>query len=334
MVLTRVEKPSWQVYADAGRLRLALRIVRASCPAFRACMCAASFSSGSWWVALGHSINRMKSKVPALGHLPDFDADNRALWLNIVAFDKPAWKKWIKEYVANDVRDRQLQQPDVDLDVPEAQVQELVDITEYHCELCDRTCKTYRGLLSHRRQSHSIESRLATRVGTNECAECHGQYATRRDHLVHLNKNLRCALYTMVHCPELTEEELRIARTVKNILRTAPPKRGPKKYMAEGCIRYYGWWQATHTFGNLAKATSRATSARRCCTSTTDCICLQGWTSHNMIVSLWNALRLALGATVTCADMAPTVSRLQTCSAAQGKRQADNTAHEFKSNEV
>eukprot|EP00971_Amphidinium_carterae_P039159 769629-Amphidinium_carterae.1 len=52
---------------------------------------------------------------------------------------------------------------------------------------------------------------------------------------MHLNHNLRCALYTMMNCDQLSDVELRAARAVKAVLRTAPPKRGPKQ-VVEGSM--------------------------------------------------------------------------------------------------
>eukprot|EP00971_Amphidinium_carterae_P314920 6260305-Amphidinium_carterae.1 len=48
---------------------------------------------------------------------------------------------------------------------------------------------------------------------------------------MHLNHNLRCSLFTMLYCKELSDAELQAARAVKTVLRTAPPKRGPKLHV-------------------------------------------------------------------------------------------------------
>eukprot|EP00971_Amphidinium_carterae_P287770 5712941-Amphidinium_carterae.3 len=123
------------------------------------------------------------------------------------------------------------------------EAQELPDLTEatfqvldlqplseeiFTCFICDRTFGTYRGMLSHRRQKHGTDSALSSRVQGNCCVACSGEFSSRKALLEHYGVNLRCSLYIMTQCPQLTEEELVIARQIKSVARMAPPTRGRK----------------------------------------------------------------------------------------------------------
>eukprot|EP00971_Amphidinium_carterae_P017468 344447-Amphidinium_carterae.1 len=232
-ILSRVEKPTWLAWSDAARLRLLLRVARSGCPVFRACMASAEWTTGSWWVAIGNSVNRMQAVVGALQWLPPFTEASRPEWMQYVALNKVQWKKWIKQYLDSDTKRMQEIYRTQSQFVDEVPPPPPVEVTEiYSCSHCERKCSTYRGLLSHRRQAHKVESALATRVATNVCFACHGQFDNRVSHLAHLSNNLQCALATMIHCPRLSEAELKAARQVKQVLRTAPPRRGPKRRIA------------------------------------------------------------------------------------------------------
>eukprot|EP00971_Amphidinium_carterae_P322818 6416382-Amphidinium_carterae.1 len=130
-----------------------------------------------------------------------------------------------------DVRSRNERMSTQDICNQIPQVQNLAQ-EMYSCDQCLRQCSTYRGLFSHRRQAHhaahGTESALAPRVGTNVSFAWQGDYPSRTAHLAHLTTNLRCALGTMIPCPRLSESELKAAKAVKTIIRTAPLRRGPK----------------------------------------------------------------------------------------------------------
>eukprot|EP00971_Amphidinium_carterae_P194331 3856022-Amphidinium_carterae.1 len=236
-ILNEVNKPSWRVHLDALVLRLAVRVMKATCPMtpiFTAAMASVDFTVGSWWSVLAGATNRMRSSLRNEMELPSFDACSRTVWLQVVALDPAQWKRWIKGYIEVDKQERRRKLQEGIYVIPEQQAIDLVENSEYKCSTCEKVFGTYRGLLSHRRQSHKVESALATRVGSHACAACKGEYGSRKDHLMHLNNNLRCALYTMVHCEQLTDAELHAARAIKNVLRTAPPKRGPKRQVDGG----------------------------------------------------------------------------------------------------
>eukprot|EP00971_Amphidinium_carterae_P195783 3885151-Amphidinium_carterae.1 len=235
-VLNEVGKPSCKVYRylDSLVLRLALRVMKSSCPISRAAMAAVGDSAGSWWTALAGAANRMKRCVKAMETLPDMDLQKRTLWLQVIALDPAQWKRWIRDYVEADVTIRRERIQQGDFLLPEEQVQELRVTEKFECNVCGKTFNTYRGTLSHRRQARKFESTLATRVASNVCACCNAEFASRPAHLSHLNHNLRCALHTMLNCRQLNEAELHVARSVKDVLRTSLPKRGPKMNVKDG----------------------------------------------------------------------------------------------------
>eukprot|EP00971_Amphidinium_carterae_P043312 852259-Amphidinium_carterae.1 len=233
-ILNEVGRPSWRVYLDMLILRLAIRVVKADCPVFRAALGAVGFTAGSWWTSLAGAINRMKQRVEEAAHMPNFDSQSRSVWLQVIALDQPQWKRWVKSYGTADVKVRSINMQDRLFFVTAEQARELVEEATYQCHICQKFFGTYRGLLSHRRQAHQADSALARRVSSNVCAACHGEYTSRRAHLMHLNHNLRCAMYTLMYCDELNESELQAARAIKGVLRTAPPRRGPKQVVEEG----------------------------------------------------------------------------------------------------
>eukprot|EP00971_Amphidinium_carterae_P302712 6014985-Amphidinium_carterae.1 len=210
-ILYKVSKPSWQVWSDITRLRLVQRVVRADCPVFRAAMAAIGCVGDSWWLAFALAANRLRDAVDEVKRLPCFTEATRGEWMQFVALNKGKWKNWLRQYRDGDV----------------IRIQELIQMGQgaqdhlpppiipedwYKCNECDKSCGTYRGLLSHRRQAHRTESALAERVGSNVCFACHGEYSSRVAHLAHLSANLRCALATMVYCRRLTAEELQAAK--------------------------------------------------------------------------------------------------------------------------
>eukprot|EP00971_Amphidinium_carterae_P333030 6467509-Amphidinium_carterae.1 len=213
-VLDKVAKPSWVVWADVSRLRLLIRVVACTCPVVRALLASSGVEPHSWWLAIARAIARLRDSVDELTTLPPFDEHTREIWLQFVALDKPRWRQLLKKYMSNDVLRRHerlitLEVPDDPRPVPE------ILYEMYTCTTCQKQCSTYRGLLSHRRQAHGQESALAVRVGTNRCYACNGEYSSRVAHLAHLSGNLRCALATMIHCPRLSEAELKAAKAVK-----------------------------------------------------------------------------------------------------------------------
>eukprot|EP00971_Amphidinium_carterae_P178333 3537853-Amphidinium_carterae.1 len=228
-ILHTVSRPSWRVHLDSLVLRLAIRVTKSNCAVFRAALGSVGLSAGSWWTNLAGAINRMKQRVGEAAHLPDFSEQSRPMWMQVIALDQPQWKRWIKRYVAEDVKARSVVIEKGQPQVEEAQVKKIVEEIDYQRHLCQKWFGTYRGLLSHRRQAHQADSSLARRVSANVCAACHGEYTSRRAHLAHLTNNLRCAMYTLMYCEELSEAELQVARSIKGVLRTAPPRRGPKQ---------------------------------------------------------------------------------------------------------
>eukprot|EP00971_Amphidinium_carterae_P337093 6473756-Amphidinium_carterae.1 len=226
-ILDKVGKPSWKVWADVARLRLLIRVVQCTCPVVRALLASTGVELHSWWLAIAKSINRLRVKVPILEAYPIFDDNSRPIWMQIVALDKQKWRKHLKEYMEVDIRERRSRLMTAE-PPPEPQPVPEVLYEMYACDSCPRQCSTYRGLLSHRRQAHGQESALAMRVGSNVCFACKGECTSRVAHLAHLAVNLRCSLATMIYCPRLSEAEIKAAKLAKNIIRTAPPRRGPK----------------------------------------------------------------------------------------------------------
>eukprot|EP00971_Amphidinium_carterae_P329059 6461322-Amphidinium_carterae.2 len=233
-ILHTVGRPSWRVHLDSLVLRLAIRVIKSNCAVFRAAMGSVGLTAGSWWTHLAGAINRMKQRVREAAILPDFSENSRPVWMQVIALDPPQWKRWIKRYVAEDVKARSVNVEAGQYQVREAQVKRIVEDTDYQCHICQKSFGTYRGLLSHRRQAHQADSSLARRVSTNVCAACHGEYTSRTAHLSHLTNNLRCAMYTLMYCEELSDAELKVARAIKGVLRTAPPRRGPKQVQELG----------------------------------------------------------------------------------------------------
>eukprot|EP00971_Amphidinium_carterae_P011494 226216-Amphidinium_carterae.1 len=224
-ILGKVNKPSWTVWADAARLRLLLRVVKADCPVFRACMMCCS-TVGTWWLALADSINRFRVSIPALREMPPFTDATRAIWLQMAALGKQQWRRWVKRYMEIDVHQREQRLRAQEYQPPPPQIEPQLLIEDgFRCNHCEKLFLTYRGMLSHRRQAHGEDSALAARVRDNVCFACNGQYESRVAHLAHLTGNLRCALATMTYCKRLTEPELRAAKLVKKVIRDAPPKR-------------------------------------------------------------------------------------------------------------
>eukprot|EP00971_Amphidinium_carterae_P313843 6237438-Amphidinium_carterae.2 len=62
-ILNMVNKPSWRVHLDAAILRLAIHVVKSSCPILRAALSAVEFTSGSWWVSLEKLSIRLSTQV-------------------------------------------------------------------------------------------------------------------------------------------------------------------------------------------------------------------------------------------------------------------------------
>eukprot|EP00971_Amphidinium_carterae_P349176 6490883-Amphidinium_carterae.1 len=106
-ILVKVKKPSWTVWADAARLRLLLRVVKADCPVLRACLMCCNTEAGSWWLALAESINRFRASLPALRDMPPFTVATRSIWLQVAALDKQQWRKWVKLYIEVDIQRRE-----------------------------------------------------------------------------------------------------------------------------------------------------------------------------------------------------------------------------------
>eukprot|EP00971_Amphidinium_carterae_P047113 927712-Amphidinium_carterae.1 len=227
-ILDRVSKPSWEVHGDALRLRFAIRLARCTCPVVRASMACVGMTKGSWWLAFASAANRLREAVPQARGMPEMTEASIGVWMQVIALDASMWKKWIKTYIKSDIDNRRhavLQNPE---DAPREDVgDQLGDV--YPCFFCGKEFNTFRGMLSHRRQSHKSDSGLSARVKDTTCISCDAQFETRQAHLAHLVGNLRCALYTMTTCSRLTEAELSAARKVKVFLRTAPPQKGPKR---------------------------------------------------------------------------------------------------------
>eukprot|EP00971_Amphidinium_carterae_P313842 6237438-Amphidinium_carterae.1 len=87
--------------------------------------------------------------------------------MQVIALDSGTWRRWVKKYIEADISNRKERCSRMEFHLEEPQVRQIEELDVYACDMCDCLCSTYRGLMSHRRQAHRVESTLACRVGSN-----------------------------------------------------------------------------------------------------------------------------------------------------------------------
>eukprot|EP00971_Amphidinium_carterae_P255995 5082836-Amphidinium_carterae.1 len=102
------------------------------------------------------------------------------------------------------------------------------DLVETTCPLCEAHLKSYSGRINHMRITHGVPPPLTTRLRSPKCLCCLGHFGAKKNLLVHLRRNLHCALHLMTYEPGPEEEEEEMEDDVPLTHRTTAPRRGQK----------------------------------------------------------------------------------------------------------
>eukprot|EP00971_Amphidinium_carterae_P349589 6491093-Amphidinium_carterae.1 len=103
----------------------------------------------------------------------------------------------------------------------------------FHCDLCEFTSASYRGLQSHKRRAHNVHTPLSLRVAAPNCGACNLNFGTRARILDHFRTSPRCATWVLANVDPMTPTTfarvLREARAVDEThSRVVLPKAGRK----------------------------------------------------------------------------------------------------------
>eukprot|EP00971_Amphidinium_carterae_P077565 1533263-Amphidinium_carterae.1 len=178
-----------------------------------------------------HSLDRLRTKVPALQGLPAATDLTFHSWVSFIVPAQNAWKNLLKKHLtgttwtplrqqhsdtaAQILTSQGVEQPPMQVHTPPPAHEQddghdgALDDIELTCAICQKKFGTAKGLASHKRASHKIIPPLALRTYGTDCPACGTQLLTRNSLLQHLATRLVCSLHVMEYIQPMDEATYR-----------------------------------------------------------------------------------------------------------------------------